>query len=1088
MSVPILRPWPNQLAPPKQVKPQGIPQIDWSHPLAQGLISYWFDTGMGFYVDLVRGNVTGLGTGSTYPPTDASPYGTAFKFSAGGPNVIQDPAVFFRTSWAAPYAFSVGWFARGATGAGAFPVYAGLLDGPVGNTALGLFKDTANSNNLFLSIINADAISLGTPPTSGFHVASLTTTGASSQDGYLDGALKNSNTLTNSYNNVFIHFVAGGPAVNSTSSTEGPNASVFYFAIWERQLTAAENQLLWTDPYCFLVPAEPEMSQLVLPILGGGVSPSRTILRPWPNQLAPSRKVTPPGVSRIDWSHPLAQGLIGAWVPGISGGVDISDLGPNLTFDTSAVVTPTSDGPGLTSTAANSGMFGTATPAFKSWTEFSIFWRGVLYGVSGTGNCSLAGVSFATPEATPFVIATIIDNPSIAGSLALQWNSGGSFANTAASSVNLSTNAVQTAGATFKAGGNAQLYINGKADVSAAFGASGPTSGATSIVEVGEYHPQAARSMNGTSNVAFFWNRQLSADEMVLLDRDPYCFLVPAEPEMPQLPRPILGGGVTPSRTILRPWPNQLAPPKQVKPQGVPQIDWSHPLTQGMVCYWYDTGLGFYMDLVTGDVSVKGSAATGFAQSDATPFGTGFRFPSSATAGRSVEGSVAFPQQAWVAPYSFAMGIYQLFTPATSTTFWGLTDAANNTPFQFFNSGAVTFAWVGNNLGPNFGISPAPNDGFHAFVGVAVGASSVIGYRDGKQVATSSLATSYTGSAMKLVTNADRVATGATNSVGAAIFFGAAWNRALDLEDSKLLYTDPYCFLIPAEPELQALPYNIGGGIAPPRTILRPWPNQLATPKQVKPQGVPQIDWGHPLAQSLISYWYDTGMGFHMDLVSGEITAPGVGATYPAVDASPYGTGLFFPTNSQQKYMQSPRTFSQQAWAHPYSFAMAIYQDVAPLGGSPEWFAIADTAGNNPLAFYGSTGTNKLFSYFGNGAGTGLDMGALPVAGAFEVFAATTTGASSQLAWRNGVPAAAAGTQTSAYTATATKVVFNSFRLDTSPGCQIGAHVFFGAVWNRQLTDEDARLLWTDPYCLLVPAEPEMTLLAPDVLMPQIWM
>lgn len=259
MSGMILRPYPNIMLPAGQVKPQGVPQIDWTHPLAQSLISYYFDTGLGFYIDLVTGNITTVGTGSTYPSVDASPNGTGFVFAPTGSLAIQDPSTFSRTSWAAPYSFAVGFQQLGTIGAGTQPSYAAVQDAS-GNDALLLYYLPAQTS-LFLSSGNAAGLKLAPVPAANtFNVAAFVTTGASSSIGYLNGVVSaNTGVQSNTYTNVIIHFVAGQSAFNGTGANNGPNAQVFFMAIWNRQLTSAEALQLYTDPYSLLVPAEPEM-------------------------------------------------------------------------------------------------------------------------------------------------------------------------------------------------------------------------------------------------------------------------------------------------------------------------------------------------------------------------------------------------------------------------------------------------------------------------------------------------------------------------------------------------------------------------------------------------------------------------------------------------------------------------------------------------------------------------------------------------------------------------------------------------------------------------------------------------------------
>lgn len=257
--------------------------------------------------------------------------------------------------------------------------------------------------------------------------------------------------------------------------------------------------------------------------------------------------------------------------------------------------------------------------------------------------------------------------------------------------------------------------------------------------------------------------------------------------------------------------------------------------------------------------------------------------------------------------------------------------------------------------------------------------------------------------------------------------------------------------------------------------ILRPWPFQLQSTGQIKPEGVPVIDWSHPLARGLISYWYDTGEGFYVDLVTGDTTVLG-GISWPTTEASPYGTGFKY-TNIAREGLQGSRNFPVQSWAHPYSFATGFYQRAAPTTATAAtYFGLADAAGGVPiLLYYGSSGT-ILYAATANEA-TGINLGGPPANGTFNVVACSTTSSTSKSAWLNGIKTTQSGiTQT--YAGSNLKPVFNQFRTSSASNDVVGAQVFFGAVWNRQLDDADAQQLYTDPYCFLVSPEPELPMLA----------
>jgi hypothetical protein len=107
----------------------------------------------------------------------------------------------------------------------------------------------------------------------------------------------------------------------------------------------------------------------------------------------------------------------------------------------------------------------------------------------------------------------------------LQWNTGGSF--TFGTGFTLSTGVFADYAGTFAKGGNAILYINGIQQSSDAFGASAPTSTATSLIQINSDFNTNTRNPGAIGNMIAMWNRALSAQEILWLHLDPYQLIVP---------------------------------------------------------------------------------------------------------------------------------------------------------------------------------------------------------------------------------------------------------------------------------------------------------------------------------------------------------------------------------------------------------------------------------------------------------------------------------------------------------------------------------------------------------------------------------
>ena len=84
------------------------------------------------------------------------------------------------------------------------------------------------------------------------------------------------------------------------------------------------------------------------------------------------------GAPKIDWSHPLANGLIACYLPGVSRGINLvgcgGDLAPVVAANNSG---STIEGPAFKTATTNDGLKGLAPPAFLG-NNNSYYWRGVF--------------------------------------------------------------------------------------------------------------------------------------------------------------------------------------------------------------------------------------------------------------------------------------------------------------------------------------------------------------------------------------------------------------------------------------------------------------------------------------------------------------------------------------------------------------------------------------------------------------------------------------------------------------------------------------------------------------------------------------
>ncbi len=187
------------------------------------------------------------------------------------------------------------------------------------------------------------------------------------------------------------------------------------------------------------------------------------------------------------------------------------------------------EGPGLSSTVANSGMLANAPASFKAPVGgYSLYHRSYVIGNS-TASCTFIGISYDNAGGSPFVVFEIGGGTSGSTSgMQINGNNAGSFTFTTAALPSLTAGKVVGLGAVWPfSNGNAFGYVNGqKTGSSGFFGTSGPTSSATAQVNLNTYSGTLTRFSNTVTFIALIYNRALSDAEMAQIDADPYSFLL----------------------------------------------------------------------------------------------------------------------------------------------------------------------------------------------------------------------------------------------------------------------------------------------------------------------------------------------------------------------------------------------------------------------------------------------------------------------------------------------------------------------------------------------------------------------------------
>ena len=259
------------------------------------------------------------------------------------------------------------------------------------------------------------------------------------------------------------------------------------------------------------------------------------LLKPFANVLSPSLQMLPSGSLDIDWTHPIANGLLSCHVPGIMGTIDLVTGQNYLSKDGSPIFGLSRDGPALISNGTNTGgMSGTAPAALLNLPSISIFLSGYQGGAATQFSHPL-GISYDSVPNDPYLYIAFTNNTT-ANVWQLEFNSGGPGFYQSTSGFTYTQNADISLGGTFNSvSGNAYLYGYGVEKASLTGLTSAAQAGSTARFILMYEASMSTQDTAISCNIACFWGRELSHDEMAQLDREPFCFLVPAEYELPAL-------------------------------------------------------------------------------------------------------------------------------------------------------------------------------------------------------------------------------------------------------------------------------------------------------------------------------------------------------------------------------------------------------------------------------------------------------------------------------------------------------------------------------------------------------------------------
>jgi len=261
-------------------------------------------------------------------------------------------------------------------------------------------------------------------------------------------------------------------------------------------------------------------------------------LRPF--QVLSPRRTVPNAACVIDWSHPLARGLVACWLPGVMGGIDLTGNCPDMTYANGSSSTNTNvlsqEGPAwgaLGSASSNSPYMWCATPpAVYNSTVLSTYYRADRNGASsnpgGSGSWALF-INDNNAGSSPYVSIAMGDNNTGAMTTASGFYQHAAGTYNFTSTIDLSSAGLVSWLITWNPAGNNIQYSKGVQKTSDAWAGDNTMHlKSTSQISINTWHQFPTRLVSCLPYIICIWNRVLTAEEAAWLDADPYGFLLPA--------------------------------------------------------------------------------------------------------------------------------------------------------------------------------------------------------------------------------------------------------------------------------------------------------------------------------------------------------------------------------------------------------------------------------------------------------------------------------------------------------------------------------------------------------------------------------
>lgn len=496
--------------------------------------------------------------------------------------------------------------------------------------------------------------------------------------------------------------------------------------------------------------------------------------------LTPNWYVKPPPGITINPLHPLASGLIGAYLMNEGGGTTVFNIAPGNIFKNAAMSNThtgwTTTPPGVgTKFDGNSTQGLIASAASSSAAALSAFAFVRLDSLANAYN------SIATADnGSLFDYALLVKST---GKLApyVQNGSGVTISADGTGTAVVATGAWNQIGLTYNSTVGLTSYINGKVDATTA--ANGAITSTAYQLNIGN-SLFANRSLTGAISWHFIWNRVLSKDEVALLNTNPFAMFNPLRRRIRAQQPTATNGSAALRRT---PW--------SVKPPAGTPLNLAHPLASQLAAFWPMNDSGTFVSGAVGlrDISGNNNHASGNTNTNAdttwTPAKNGIGLTHAKT--NSTDG-FTIPSLAFGATYSLETLIN--VRACATNQYLNIITNGNTLGFWLNGAGTNTFKIDFYSSGDHKGNTTMNAGTWYHLVITTNGSNLMSYYVNGVPDGTFAISTIFTAGGLLCD------APGGTEQFDGQIEYIRVWkNRILQPSEIMQLYTRPYDMFMPIQ-------------------------------------------------------------------------------------------------------------------------------------------------------------------------------------------------------------------------------------------------------------------------------------------------